>query len=387
MSAIRCDIAIVGGGLSGGLIAAALARRHPHISLRLIEAGERLGGNHRWSWFASDLDEAGTQLMDLFPHMRWDDGYNVRFPAFERRLRTGYRSLFSGDFDRSLRAFLPAEAVLEGRTVIALDAGGVIFGNGDRVEADAVIDCRGASAPPHLTCGWQVFYGRHVRTSCPHGVQRPTIMDARVSQHGAYRFVYILPLTPDELFVEDTYYADEPALDLPEFKARVDRYCTRHDCEGDLLHEESGILPVITGGDFAAFQAEQLLEGVACAGARAGFTHPLTSYTLPLAVRTAVEIARCDDLSGPSLAALLEKRARGYWRATGFYRLLGAMLFAAAPEERYRIFERFYRLPESLVERFYAGDATGMDKARIVCGKPPLKLGEAFRALTGRRAA
>ena len=34
---IKCDIAIVGGGLAGGLIALALRRKRPDCDVRLIE--------------------------------------------------------------------------------------------------------------------------------------------------------------------------------------------------------------------------------------------------------------------------------------------------------------------------------------------------------------
>jgi lycopene beta-cyclase len=143
---------------------------------------------------------------------------------------------------------------------------------------------------------------------------------------------------------------------------------------------------VITGGDFAAFQAAQRVPGVAVAGARGGFVHPLTSYTLPFAVEAALAIAQDADLPGSQLAAMLEARARSHWRATAFYRKLGTMLFAAAePDQRYRVFERFYRLPEGLIERFYAARSTRLDRMRILCGKPPVPISGALAALTGRR--
>ncbi len=63
MNGRKCDIAIVGGGLSGGLIAAALAAQRPDLSLCLIEGHEVLGGNHRWSWFDSDLSAQGRALL------------------------------------------------------------------------------------------------------------------------------------------------------------------------------------------------------------------------------------------------------------------------------------------------------------------------------------
>ena len=64
------------------------------------------------------------------------------------------------------------------------------------------------------------------------------------------------------------------------------------------------------------------------------------------------------------------------------------MLFdAARPDERYRIFERFYRLREPLIERFYAGETTLGDKARILSGKPPVPIGAALTCLVERGRA
>jgi lycopene beta-cyclase len=203
-----------------------------------------------------------------------------------------------------------------------------------------------------------------------------------VAQHGAYRFVYVLPLAHDELFVEDTYYADSPALDRRVLASRIQAYCDAQGWEGDILGNETGVLPVVTGGNFAAFQAAHRIPGVAVAGSRGGFFHPLTSYSLPQAVDTALAIADDADLPGAQLAALIEARATAHWRATRFYRQLGAMLFGAAlPEERYRVFERFYRLSEPLIERFYAARSTPLDKARVLCGKPPVPIGRALHAL------
>ena len=61
MNGRETDVAIVGGGLAGGLIALALHRAHPEIRFQLIEAGKALGGHHRWSWFGS---EDGCFLQD-----------------------------------------------------------------------------------------------------------------------------------------------------------------------------------------------------------------------------------------------------------------------------------------------------------------------------------
>lgn len=384
MTGRKTDFAIVGGGLAGGLIALALRRARPDLSVVLVEAGGGLGGNHRWSWFASDLPPEGAALMGGFRRSEWESGYDVRFPGHSRRLATPYRSLASEDFDAALRRALPADTISRAE-VARLSERGVTLASGEELAARAVIDCRGPVSAPELIGGWQVFMGRQLRTEVPHGIERPTIMDARVPQLGGYRFVYVLPLGAHELFVEDTYYQDTPVLDRRALSSRIDAYCAAQGWHGEPLAHETGVLPVITGGNFAAFQTAHRIPGVAVAGARGGFVHPLTSYTLPFAVETALAVAADADLPGAQLAAMLEARARNHWRATGFYRRLGSMLLGAArPEERYRVFERFYRLPEGLIERFYAARSTRLDRARVLCGKPPVPLRRALAALASR---
>ena len=59
-----------------------------------------------------------------------------------------------------------------------------------------------------------------------------------------------------------------------------------------------------------------------------------------------------------------------------------AMLFGAArPAERWRVFARFYRLDQRLIERFYAGRSTLADRARVLCGRPPVPVTRALAAL------
>jgi len=388
-SKIRTEIAIVGGGLAGGLTALALHQRHPDMKVTLIEAGNMLGGNHRWSWFDSDLDKDGRALLEPFRKSQWD-GYEVRFPKYRRRLNSRYNSLASPDFDAALRRKLGSEGIITNRSVSALDANGVTLEDGTRISARAVIDCRGPEASDKLNGGWQVFMGRLTRTAEPHGVDKPIIMDASVEQlapdgdGGAYRFVYVLPLGANELFIEDTYYADRPVIDRNALSSRIDRYCRKHGWAGEIIGGETGVLPVITGGSFNAFQDDNRIEGVGIAGARGGFVHPLTSYTLPFAVKNALVIAEEAELSGEQMTALLETRARRHWARTKYYRRLGQMLFGAAkPDKRYRIFQRFYRLRAGLIERFYAGTSRWTDKARILTGRPPVSVFRAIGALAG----
>ncbi len=392
MNGRETDLAIVGGGLAGGLIALAVHRAHPELRLQLIEAGETLSGDHRWSWFESDLEHEGRALLSPFPHVAWDQGYEVAFPKFRKALRAGYRSLASTDFNATLQDILPDEALRLNAKVCDLDANGVRFENGDRVAAKAVIDCRNFTPSEHLLGGWQIFAGRHFKYDSPHGITQPIIMDASVEQHApagnrsAYRFMYVLPLAEDELFFEDTYYDETRALDEDLLSRRIDQYAAEMGYrDGVEIGREKGILPVITGGNFDAYRASIDIPGVAMAGARGGFSHPLTSYTMPIAVENALAIASHAHLSGALLAHFIRDRANEHWRKTSIYRALGRMLFKAAePERRVDIFQKFYRLPEDLIERFYACHTTLPDKFRILSGKPPVSIPRAIRALASK---
>ena len=82
------------------------------------------------------------------------------------------------------------------------------------------------------------------------------------------------------------------------------------------------------------------------------------------------------------LGARLRADAAAAWRRQRFYRMLGAMLFRAAePAERYRIFQRFYRLSPALIARFYASASSGADRLRLLSGRPPVPIGRAIRAI------
>ena len=368
---------IAGGGLAGCLAALALAKLRPEEPILLVEQEMRFGGNHVWSFFDSDVAPEDRWLVEPFVAARWDS-YDVRFPERARTLDTAYNSSRSELLDRLVRDRLPSHCYRLGRSITDLTPRSITVGD-ERIEASAVIDARGAAQLGALELGWQKFVGRDYRTEGPHGLDRPIVMDACVDQSDGYRFVYCLPFAEDRLLIEDTYYSAEPTLQTKAVGARIEAYAAARGWSlGTVEKEEVGVLPVAMGGDFDAFWPAG--DGQARIGLRGGFFHPTTGYSLPDAVRVAMLIARQADFGG--LAGVLRAEALRLWRERGFYRLLDRMLFrAAAPEERYRVLQHFYRLPAEVIERFYAGQSTLGDKMRILSGRPPVPLGRALRAL------
>ncbi len=364
---ISCDIAIVGGGLAGGLAALALAARRPGLKIALVEGGV-IGGNHVWSWFDSDIAPAHQAIIAPLIEHHWPD-YEVRFPTHQRRLATGYNSTSGTRLNAVVRGALADSAIIAAPAV-ELAPHRVTLADQRSISAAHVLDARGGGDPAVLDCGWQKFLGQRLTVAGGHGLARPIVIDATVPQLGGYRFFYCLPFDAETVFVEDTYYADTPDIDAPALRQRIAEYAARMGWRiSAVAGEESGVLPVVIGGKFADVWPAS--DAVGRIGSRAGAYQATTGYSLPDAVRMAALVA--DHADDPDLPDRLRAFAAAAWQRQRFYRMLDAMLFHAAdPTQRYKVLQRFYRLRPRLIERFYAGQSTLADKARILTGKPPV---------------
>ena len=382
MSAFDYDLILVGGGLANGLIAWRLRTARPELRILLLEQGARLGGNHTWSFHDGDLDDAQQRWLAPMVSHRWPH-YQVVFPAYTRTLPSGYASILSEDFARVLAPALgsgPDAALRLGARATRVTPTEVELDTGETLHARAVIDGRGPAPATHLALGYQTFLGQEVRLAAPHGLAAPIIMDAGVEQQDGYRFVYVLPFGPQRLLIEDTHYVDGNAWEPERLRANIAAYAEARGWRIlEVLREEEGRLPIVLAGDFKAYWDD--LAGQPSAGLRAGLFHSTTGYSLPHAVRLSERIAAMRDLDAPTLFAAIRAEAAQEWRRQRFFRLLNRMLFlAGSPDHRWRVMQRFYRLPASLISRFYAGRLSLQDKARLLSGKPPVPVGQAVIA-------
>ena len=378
---VSADVLLVGGGLASSFIALRLKRARPSLKIIMLERDARIGGEHTWCHFATDVSPAISEWLGPLIAHDWA-GYDVRFPAHRRTLTTHYRAITSARLHQVMSELMGEDAWLEVEA-LEVKAETVRLVDGRRLEAPLVIDARGPRRSARLALGWQKFLGQEVRLEAPHGLARPIVMDATVAQLDGYRFLYVLPLGADRLLIEDTRYSDGPALDRAQLEVDIGAYAASQGWRvAEIIREEVGVLPIALAGDIDAYWADS--EGTAAdAGMRAALFHPTTGYSSPDAARQAELIANLPRLTTASARAALIEMSKTAWRARGFYRLLNRMLFRAAePGQRYRVLERFYRLPQPLIERFYAGKATFGDKARILSGKPPVPVRRALACLS-----
>ena len=382
------DVLLAGGGLASGLIALALARARPDLRVRIVDRAATLGAGHTWSFFDTDLSPRARALTAEMVVHSWP-GYEVRFPAHSRRIPNRYSSVTDEQFHAVIAAALPPESFLAGVEIAAVEPQAVALADGRRLAAPCVIDARGPVgdvALERLKLGWQKFVGVEIETETPHGLAEPIIMDATVPQADGYRFLYALPFSPTRLLIEDTRYADGPALDRVDLAAEGLAYAQAQGWRvARVVREEHGILPIALAGDIEAFWRGTAAGGVARAGLRSALFHPTTGYSLPDAAHTALAIAALPEITTASVAAAIRARSIQAWKDRAFFRLLNRMLFKAAdPHKRFKVLERFYKLGTPMMERFYAADLTLADKLRILTGKPPVPIGRALACVSER---
>ena len=373
------DLILVGGGLANTLIALRLADAQPDLRVLLLERGDRLGGNHTWSFHGSDLDQQQLTWLEPLIEYSWQ-GYEVQFPNFTRRLGGTYHSLTSERLHDIARTRL-ADRARTGTSVRSLEPDRVTLEDDTVLTAGAVIDGRGPAPDPSLDVRYQKFVGLVLALKTPHHLDAPIIMDASQTQQDGYRFFYSLPFDAQTVLIEDTRYSDTPDITSHDYAAEIHDYAAAKGWQIDsVLREEVGVLPITLDGDIDAFWDRE--PRIPRSGLRAALFHAATGYSLPWAVDLADQLARNRDWSADCVYQLTRNASRQLWAQGRFYRILNRMLFlAAAPDERRHVLARFYGLNERLIRRFYAGRNTLADKIRVLVGKPPVPLARAWDAV------
>jgi lycopene beta-cyclase len=364
------DVLFVGGGLTAVLASLTLLARRPGVRIAVVEQAPRLGGNHTWCFHAADMPPAAASIVAPLVVQRWP-GYAVRFPDRSRRVASPYACISSERLHEVGSAALsraPGCQLFLQQRVEQLAAQHVTLADGRTLHAALVVDARGPTlardleGEPGAQRGYQKFVGLELRVA-RHDLLEPVMFDARIAQQDGFRFMYVLPLAPDRVLIEETFFSDRSQLDDAHCRRAILDYAREQGLSVlEVVRTERGVLPMPWRERAFDPHARPLQ-----AGYRAGLFHPVTGYSLPLAVRFALALAS-SSTPEPALAAF----ARAHAAQRPFLRLLTRLLFTGfAPAQRFRVLEHFYRLPEPVIERFYAAELTALDRARVFLGAPP----------------
>jgi lycopene beta-cyclase len=359
----QLPVVILGGGLWGSLLAYSLKKLRPEIDFVLYEKEKSLGGNHTWCFHGKDIHEESFFLIkDLIEHS-WD-GHDVFFPEFIRSFTTPYHCLTSSGLDQKVRSLLEEKNLVLGSELNLTDA---------LERSSFVIDARGLNV--NAPGGYQKFVGLEVELEEPHNLIRPILMDARIKQQDGFRFFYYLPFSKNRILVEDTRYSDDPKLDLPSYRSGIlEQIASRGWKLRKTIRHESGVLPL----PFLSFTppaTERVLN-------LSGIFQDTTGYSIVDAVRLIHELCLSPQFTFANLSRIERDYREKRERDRNFLRLLNLLLFkASVPQERYKVLQLFYKMPEKLVERFYRGELHPWDKCRIFMGRPPVPINRACKVI------
>ncbi|MGI4788951.1 MAG: lycopene cyclase family protein [Janthinobacterium lividum] len=219
-----------------------------------------------------------------------------------------------------------------------------VTAGGETWDADYVFD----SCPRPVPCGGltfsQRFFGQFIRIATPaFDPARCTLMDFRVSQKHGLHFMYVLPFSPTEALVEDTYvqYAGIEKVTQEQHRQEIRDYLAVNFGVNSfsVQREETGAIPMTT-------QPFPRRDGrVFFIGTAGGCSKPSSGYTF-----TRIQ-GQCRQLAEASAAGNLERfcEQTPHWRYR-FFDTVFLQVLADHPDAFPGYFQRLFSQvsPEAL---------------------------------------
>lgn len=367
------DVVILGGGLAGLSLAVRLADQ-PRLRTLVIEPRTSYGRDRTWcSWrlLPHPFASAVTASWQSWEVMRRDRrGRTVT--SVQRSAALPYDMIPSDRLWEAARARLRSAPQVElalGRRALDVAEGPdhvAVATDRGTVTAGLVFDGR---PPPPQPAGdlVQRFLGQEVATEAPvFDPGRVTLMDFAVAQlPGIVHFLYVLPTSPTEALVEDTWLA--PAgIPLPDHRAAIRAYLgSRFGVAAYRVgFEEEGAIPMSPG-----LQAASRAGRVIPIGTAGGAVKPSSGYGFLAIQRMA------DDLA----AALASgRRPEPFQPRSPLARWMDEVFLVAlrrSPEVAPRLFASlFARCPPEPLLRFLNDVGGPADTARVIAALPKLPM-------------
>ena len=357
------DIGVLGSGPAAMALAAACSRRGASVTLIAPSPRQPWRPNYcLWS------DELPARLESLVEHA-WPE-VTVATGLGERQLPRRYTKLQTDAFQQWLWSELrsgSARVVPEraARTEHRADGSFVHIRGGATESVRLLIDASGASSPfvqrvhrrepaHQVACGVLLHAPGH-----RFDLDRATLMDFRPATLSADEppsFLYLLPLSRDRIFVEETSLAHRPGVSMATLRSRLEtRLASLGLGQAARLGEERCSIAMGLG---LPVQGQPLVPF----GAAASMVHPATGYSIARTLRKAEPVAEAiigaledDDVEharAAGNAAVWSRAERAVWE---LYALGLESLVSMDAAETSRFFHAFFGLPLASWAGFLAG--------------------------------
>jgi lycopene beta-cyclase len=353
-------VALRGLGMAGLSMATQLRARLPALELKVCDPRQSYTHDRSFAYFA------------VHPH-QFESAVSHRYPRVSVFARDAMVML---DLRTTPYCLIPADQLYQ--------AAFAAIGSFERVaQCPPELLCFDSRPPESPAALWQTFSGGEyqIQARTPLALDCAVLMDFRIAQAGAIRFVYLLPLTPERVLVQDTWISSSSVA--PDFsaseaalRAHLERY---FDIDlGQCLRPECGAIPMAAKSETAQIEVTSSLD---CAsfqvpiGARAGWLRAATGYSFLETQRGAAQL--CDwYCAGAKGTPPLRTRSRlSDHMDTLFLRALRHRPEQAADW----FFALFKHAPTSALVRFLAGTANTREHAQVALSLPVVRFLTALR--------
>lgn len=395
----KSDVVIVGGGLSGTLMALKLLASKPGIHVLLVEEASHLGGDTSYFFHEQDLhgsiskEQAPQGLPEwLQPliYKTWSET-TVRFPRVTKNLNGRYHAIRAEDLHKYAMEKL-GDDVLLNKKALRLSESHVELEGDQILSARCIIDARFEYAPIQKSSqispeGYFKFIGLdlELEKETPHGYSSPILMDTACPQLDGMRFLQIHPWDEHRFLIHESFYSDSPELNQERITRSLRSFVERRGWKIKTEHrkEYATIAIPLTSEYLKSSVGGEALP----IGMRAGYLHATTGKAVIDAIWVAEFIASLEDLSTQNARDGLIQIRRPWLSRQRFFRLFNRWLFCASePSLRYTLFQHIYDQPGDFAEHFFSGKITWSDRLRFLSVRPPIPLDRVMRSLTERSA-
>jgi len=357
------DIGILGSGPAALAIAGACIRRG--ASVTLVAPSPRQPWEPNYCLWADEVPAALRSVIER----TWPE-VSVATSLGERHLQRPYAKLDTHAFQHRLWEDIrvgSARIVAEraARLEHHEDGARIHIGGGGTERVRLVIDASGARSPfvhrvHRRAPAYQRAYGVFLHAPGHRfDLERSTLMDFRpVASHAGEppSFLYLLPLSPDRLFVEETSLAHRPGVSLSLLRERLEGRLHSLGLEqSPRVGEERCSIAMGLG---LPARGQPLVPF----GAAASMVHPASGYSIAHALRKAELVAEAivsalahDDVQravAAGNAAVWPRSDRATWE---FYACGLESLVSMDVAETSRFFDAFFRMPPQAWSGYLGG--------------------------------
>ncbi|WP_033440783.1 lycopene cyclase family protein [Saccharothrix sp. NRRL B-16314] len=317
------DVVVVGGGPAGRALARACAARG--LGTTVVDPNPERPWRATYAAWADQLPADAPIAVSV--------SRSRAVTTVEHVIARGYAVL---DNERLRR--LPDDVRVVAGRVVGWSAGEVALAGG-RVLTGLVVDATGAAGGRAAQTAVGVVVPAE-RAAPFVGADEALIMDWRKPPAATTTdptFLYAIPVSADEVLLEETSLARRPGLPLDELRRRLHARLAAHG------------IPVPDGEERVRIALDGRARNGAF-GAAAGSIHPATGYSVAAALRRAPVAAAAIADGRPVARSAAERVVRGL-------RLKGlAALLAMRPDDVPEFFNHFFHLPDNLQRAYLDGD-------------------------------